>query len=86
LQGSLNQENILINFIKFNVITPLQNLYVDSLSFIDNYIKHQLLGPKYLGLTLLKITRSLNKHLNDFNSTIYFVSLDITLEYYYCLI
>lgn len=60
-------------FIWFNsyITTPIYKVYWESLSFIDNYIKHELLGPKYVGEPLVIISKYINKYLYDRNSKRY---------------
>lgn len=66
-------ENFFILYLKEIIIKPLQKMYFNSLLIIDKYIKHELLGPKYVGQPLLKITYVINNHLNDLNSIRYFI-------------
>jgi hypothetical protein len=73
----LQNENRLSTLIKAYVSLPLQHFYISSMIYIDDYIKHTLLGQKYVGENLLKITQHLNKRLTEKTCTIIFIFLDI---------
>jgi hypothetical protein len=64
--------NIKIKFQEF-----LQKYYFDSMKLIDNYIKHDLLGPNIIGKSLLKVSIFINKKINRNNAFFWFVFLDI---------
>lgn len=71
-------EKFFIKKLREMLLTPLQEIYYNSMKNIDNYIKHELLGPEYLGENLLKITLWINKSIT-YNTFIKYIFLfDIT--------
>lgn len=64
------------SFIQKYISIPLQELYYNSMIKIDNYIKHDILGPKYLGENLLLLVKFLNKYLTEKKCSIIFSLLD----------
>lgn len=72
-----NKESYLNSFIKTHFVNPLQELYYTSIKKIDDYIKHTLLGPKYIGENLLKLSIFLNRRLTENKCKIILAFFDI---------
>lgn len=51
----------IILYFKKNIVIPFQEVYMSSIINIDNYIKHKLAGPKYVGQPLLIFSKKINK-------------------------
>lgn len=77
LYFSLKEETLIAKKFKLYISNPLKQLYFDSLTLIDNYIKHTLLGPQILGESLKSITIYLNKTLTEKSLRIMFFLFDI---------
>lgn len=56
-----------------NIIKPLNDFYWGNLHLIDNYIKHNIMGPDILGKNLLKLGAYINNYLYDRNSIRYLI-------------
>jgi hypothetical protein len=67
--------NLEVKNLKF--MQYLQHFYVNSMKNVDNIIKHKYLGPEILGKSLLYITTFFFKKINDNNSIITFLVLDV---------
>ena len=75
---NVQSETSLINiFIRNYISDPIQTFYINSMVYVDDYIKHNLLGPKYIGENLLWLTKNLNKHLTEKKAKRIFFVLDI---------
>lgn len=72
-----SNELYFIKVFRDNIIIPLQEIYYNSMKKIDNYIKHDFLGPEYLGKNLLKITLWVNKNITNNTFIKCFFFLDI---------
>jgi hypothetical protein len=65
------KENSIIYKLKEKTTFLINYCYWDNMFLVDHYIKHKIMGPKFLGQPLVKLTKIINKFLYDRNSTRY---------------